>query len=146
MNIINYHTKKILHLGNVLICFFIYSLEFFILVFSTASHLSLFYSFLDVLFLFLIILLSIDSFFSIKNVIFVKLVSSAINKRRPPCDIACPVGWGCRILWLYLCRGVRPLNKCPGYETKPSDCDVPLMLELWWMQSTFSLPSLAGPL
>ena len=26
----------------------------------------------------------------------------------------CPVGWGCRIHRLHLCRGVRPpLNECP---------------------------------
>ena len=30
-----------------------------------------------------------------------------------------PVGWGCRIHRLYICRGVRtPTNQCPGYDTK----------------------------
>ena len=35
----------------------------------------------------------------------------------------CPVGWGCRIHWLLLCRGVKtPLpSKCPEYDTKQSD-------------------------
>ena len=36
--------------------------------------------------------------------------------------------------------------KCPGYDTKQSDGEVPVMLELWGMQSTPSLPSLPGPL
>ena len=60
--------------------------------------------------------------------------------------IGCPVGWGCRILQLLLCRGVRPPNECPGYDTKQSDGEVPVMLELWGMQSTPLLPSLPGPL
>ena len=42
--------------------------------------------------------------------------------------------------------GKTPLNKCPGYDTKQSDGEVPVMLELWGMQSTPSLPSLLGPL
>ena len=59
----------------------------------------------------------------------------------------CPVGWGCRIHRLLLCRGVRPPpNECPGYDTKQSYGEVPAMLELWEMQSTPSLPSLPGPL
>ena len=56
----------------------------------------------------------------------------------------CPVGWGCRI---HQCRGVRPPpNECPGYDTKESDGEVPMMLELWGMQNTPSLPLLPGPL
>ena len=53
-----------------------------------------------------------------------------------------------RIHRLLLCKGVRPPppNKCPGYDTKQSDGEVPAMLELWGMQSTPSLPSLPGPL
>ena len=59
----------------------------------------------------------------------------------------CPVGWGCRIHRLLLCRGVRPPpNECPGYDTKQSDVEVPAMLELWGMQSTPSYPLLPGPL
>ena len=61
--------------------------------------------------------------------------------------IYCPVGWGCRIHRLLLCRGVRPSpNERPGYDTKQSDGEVPAMLELWGMRSTPSLPSLPGPL
>ena len=37
-------------------------------------------------------------------------------------------------------------NECPGYDTKQSDGEVPVILELWGMQSTPSLPSLPGPL
>ena len=57
---------------------------------------------------------------------------------------SCPVDWGCRIHWLHLCRGLRPPNKCPGYDTEQSECEVPVMLELWGMPSTPSLPSLPG--
>ena len=36
---------------------------------------------------------------------------------------------------------------CPvGYDTKKSDGEVPVMLELWVMQSSPSLQSLPGPL
>ena len=58
-----------------------------------------------------------------------------------------PVGWGCRIHRLLLCRGVPPTpNECPGYDTKQSDSEVPAMLEFWEMWSTPLLPSLPGPL
>ena len=43
----------------------------------------------------------------------------------------CPVSWGCRIHRLILCRRVRPHNECPGYNTKQSDGEVSVMLELW---------------
>ena len=46
-----------------------------------------------------------------------------------------PVGWGCRIHWLDL---------CPRYDTKQSDGEAPVMLELWGMWRTPSLPSLQG--
>ena len=47
----------------------------------------------------------------------------------------CPVGWGCRIHRLLLCREVRPPtpNECPGYDTKQSDGEVPVVLKLWGM-------------
>ena len=38
------------------------------------------------------------------------------------------------------------LDECPGYDTKHSDGEVPVMLELWGMWSTFSLPLLPDPL
>ena len=37
-------------------------------------------------------------------------------------------------------------NECSGYDTKQSDGDILVMLELWGMWSTLSLPSLPGPL
>ena len=52
----------------------------------------------------------------------------------------------CRIHWLHLCWGVRPPNECPEYNTKQSDGEVPVMLWLWGMRSTPSLPFLPGPL
>ena len=62
-------------------------------------------------------------------------------------DESYPVGWGCRIHRLLLCRGVRPpTNECPGYDTKQSDGEVPAILELWGMQSIPLLRSLPGPL
>ena len=39
-----------------------------------------------------------------------------------------------------------PFNVCPGYDTKPSDGKVPVIRELWVLQSTPSLPSLPGQL
>ena len=57
----------------------------------------------------------------------------------------CPVGWDCKIYRLHLCRGVGPHpNECPRYDTKQSDGEAQVMLELWGMQSTPSLPSLPG--
>ena len=62
-------------------------------------------------------------------------------------QFGCPVGWGCKIHRLHLCTGVRsPSNECPGYDMKQSDGEGPVMLELWGMQSTPSLPLLSGPL
>ena len=41
-----------------------------------------------------------------------------------------PVGWACRIHWLYLCKGIWPLsNLFPGYDTKPYDGE-DLLLEI----------------
>ena len=37
-----------------------------------------------------------------------------------------------------------PPNECSEYDTKQSDGEVPVMLELWEMQSIPSLPSLLG--
>ena len=42
----------------------------------------------------------------------------------------CPVSCGYRIHRLHLCSGVRPSNECPDYDTKQSDGEVPVMLEL----------------
>ena len=48
----------------------------------------------------------------------------------------CQVGKGC---WIHSHK------ECPAYDTKQSDCEARVMLELWEMQSTPSLPSLPGP-
>ncbi len=51
-------------------------------------------------------------------------------------SVYCPVDWGCRIHQLHLCRGISSLNEYPGYDTKQSDCEVPVMLGLWGLWST----------
>ena len=43
-------------------------------------------------------------------------------------------------------RSKTPPNECPRYDIKQSDGEVPVMLDLWGMRSTPSLPSLPGPL
>ncbi len=46
-----------------------------------------------------------------------------------------------------ICRGVRsPPNECPGYDTKQSDGEIAVMLQLTGIRSTPSLPSLPAPL
>ena len=52
----------------------------------------------------------------------------------------------CRIHWLHLCRGVRPRNEFPGYDTKQSDGEAPVILELWGMWNTASMLLLPVPL
>ena len=57
------------------------------------------------------------------------------------------VDWSLRIHRLYLCGGVRLLaNECSIYDTKQSEGKPPVMLELWGIRSSLSLPSLLGPL
>ena len=47
---------------------------------------------------------------------------------------------------MLFCGGLRPpTNECPRYNTKQSDDEAPLMLELRGMRSTSSMPSLPGP-
>ena len=57
-----------------------------------------------------------------------------------------PVGRGCRIHRLHLCRRIRPPNECPGYDTEQSDDEAPVMLDIWGRRSTPSSPSLPRPL
>ena len=54
----------------------------------------------------------------------------------------CPVGWGCRIHRLLLCRGVRP----PPNTTSVLNITLNHLMELWGMWSTSSLSLLPGPL
>ena len=58
----------------------------------------------------------------------------------------CQFGWGYRVHRLLFCIGVRPHHECPGYDTKQSDSEASVMLELWGMWNTILLPSLEGPL
>ena len=55
-----------------------------------------------------------------------KFITSQINL----CQPGSPVGWGCRIHRLHHCRGLRPppIDECPGYDTKQSDGEAPVML------------------
>ena len=63
-----------------------------------------------------------------------------------------PISWSCRILWLHLCIGKTPTHththttECPWYDTKQSDGEVSIMLQLWGMRNTPLLPLLPGPL
>ena len=59
-----------------------------------------------------------------------------------------PVGWGCWIHRLLLCKEIRLSypNECSGYDAKQSDGEVPLILELWGRRSTPLMPSFPGPL
>ena len=54
--------------------------------------------------------------------------------------------WAVEYTDRYSAEGKYRLNQCPGYDTKQSDGEVPVMLELRGMQSTSSLPSLPGPI
>ena len=59
--------------------------------------------------------------------------------------INCPIGKGCKIHRLHLCRGLTP-QWVSWYDAKQSVGKVLVMLELWGMQSTTSSPFLPGPL
>ena len=43
-------------------------------------------------------------------------------------------------------KGKTAPNKCPGYDTEQSESEVPVILGLWSMRITPSLPLLPGPL
>ena len=77
--------------------------------------------------------------------VFSKVYLFPYNSGKSPI-LSCPVRWGCRIYWLHLCGVVSFSNMCSGYDTKQSDGQVSVMLELWGTQSTPSLPSLPSPL
>ena len=47
---------------------------------------------------------------------------------------------------ILIAEGQNFSNGCPGYDTKQSDSEASVMLELWGMWSTSSLTSLPGPL
>ena len=62
----------------------------------------------------------------------------------------CRVGWGCRIETAEYTDCISaeriPPHEFPGYDTKQSDGEVPVMLEFWGMWSTLLSPLLPGPL
>ena len=60
--------------------------------------------------------------------------------------VSISVVWVCRIDRLHLCRGVRLPQQVSWDDTKQSDSEAPVMMKLWGMRSTTSLPSLPGPL
>ena len=73
-------------------------------------------------------------------------ISHFLTLSNPHSNSVCPVGWDSKIYWLLFYEEVRaPANECPGYDTKQFDGEVPVMLELWGMWSTLSLPSLPSP-
>ena len=57
-----------------------------------------------------------------------------------------PASWDCRMHQQHFCRGVRLPQWVSWYDTKQSDGEDALILELWGMQSTPWLSSLLGPL
>ena len=69
---------------------------------------------------------------------------SLLLQECPASLVSFPVGWGCRIHWLLLCRGVRLPH--PRYDIKQSDGEVPVMLKLWGMRCIPSLPLFPGSL
>ena len=70
------------------------------------------------------------------------------HKRKVKCkQLSTGIEHGCRIHRLHLCRWVRPPPMSVLDMTqKQSDGEVPVMLGLWGMQSTPSLPLLPGSL
>ena len=55
----------------------------------------------------------------------------------------CPVDWSSI---RHTTTTTTTTNECPGYNTKQSDGEIPVMLELWGMRGTTLPPSLPGPL
>ena len=49
-----------------------------------------------------------------------------------------------RIHQLFLCRGVRPPKDCPGYDTKQSDSEITLMMDLWG-NAEYNWPGVVAP-
>ena len=55
------------------------------------------------------------------------------------------MGWAVEYTDCISAEGYDPAIEYPRYDTKQSDGEVPVMLELWGMRSTPSLPSYPGP-
>ena len=88
---------------------------------------------------------TIKQYFSFCKMPLICIKSAAISPLKHHHKHACPVGWGCKIYRLHLCRGYdSPPTSFPAYNTKQSDGEVPVMPEFWGMRSTPLLPSLPG--
>ena len=69
-----------------------------------------------------------------------------ISSADTECNLPSWLERGCRVHRLYLWRGVRPPQWVSRINTKQSDGEVPVTLELWGKRSAPSLPLLPGPL
>ena len=72
------------------------------------------------------------------------IISSSFIEPRPTLKSFAQSAGGVEYTDCPSAEGVRLSNKYPGDDTKQSDGEVPVMLELWGMQSTPSLPLLPG--
>ena len=76
-----------------------------------------------------------------------KITVKSRRKNQFPLNLHGPVGWSCKIYRLHFCRWVRrpPYNKYPGYDTKQSDAEAPVLKSsaIW---STPSLSLFSGSL
>ena len=91
------------------------------------------------------VILAVEEFeiwFGFKNVILYSIIQYWSQS-----FFHCSVCSGSRIHRLFLWRGIRPpYYEFPGYDSKQPDSEVSVILELWEMWSTSSLPSLLGPI
>ena len=67
----------------------------------------------------------------VNNILYIQVAKSAVAVEYTDCFSA--ERW-------------EPHNECAGYDTKQSDGEVPVMLELWGVRSTPLLPPLPGPI
>ena len=127
-----------LSLNNLFVSFYNYFLSFFLSLNNFSFLFSIFLSFFLSFFLFIITFLLLQFFLNEYCWQSWSLSSSSLR-----CPDRGPVDWSCRIHRLLLCRRVTPppLKKGPGYNSKQSNSEAPVMLELWGMQSTSLFPS-----
>ena len=90
----------------------------------------------------------ISSYYSFANGALIITLFTRLKRKKQRLfeSLTCSIGWGYRIHRLFLYRGVRHFNEYRRFDTKQSDGEVPVMLELWKMQITLSLPLLPSPL
>ena len=125
-----------------------YVLLYWIGAFVFSSFLLVCFIFIFILFVFLFVCLFFFVFF------FVLLVKCPLNWVENLTTGSSLDNWtpnpACGLFYtptVSLQRGeTPPPNKCPESDTKQSDHESPLMLDLWRMWSTPSLPLLPGPI